>query len=138
MAAAINISFTDLFWIFIVVSSLQPLFRQRLLDASRRRLIAEIERKRGSRVILLAHRQETMSFLGFPIVRYINIDDAEEILHVLRLTDAGVPIDLILHAGRSGPADDSDRARHQPAQGQGHRHRSALRHVRRNAHCPRR
>jgi len=66
--AGLNINFTDLFWFFIVLSSLQPLLRRSLLEASRRRLIAEVEHKRSSRVILLAHRQETMSFLGFPIV----------------------------------------------------------------------
>jgi len=97
MAAAMNIGFTDLFWVFIVFTSLQPMLKQRLLEASRRRLIAEIERKRGSRVILLAHRQETMSFLGFPIVRYIDINDSEELIHAIHLTDPNVPIDLVLH-----------------------------------------
>src|SRR2546426_4842304 len=41
------------------------------LDASRQRLIAKIERQRHSRVILLVHRQEQMSLLGFPVFRYI-------------------------------------------------------------------
>jgi hypothetical protein len=49
-AAALNIGLTDLFWIFIVLTSLQPLLKQRLLEASRRKLIAQIERNRGSRV----------------------------------------------------------------------------------------
>lgn len=97
IAAAINVGFTDIFWIFIILTSLQPMLKQRLLEASRRRLIAEIERKRGSRVILLAHRLETMSFLGFPIVRYIDINDSEEVIHAIRLTDPSVPIDFILH-----------------------------------------
>ena len=96
-ASAMNISFTDIFWIFLVFTSLQPVLKQRLLGLSRRKLIAEIERKRGSRVILLAHRQETMSFLGFPIVRYIDINDSEEVIHAIHLTDPNVPIDLILH-----------------------------------------
>jgi ClpP class serine protease len=73
------------------------MLKQRMLEASRRRLIAEIERRRGSRVILLAHRQETMSFLGFPIVRYIDINDWEEVVRAIHLTDPSVPIDLILH-----------------------------------------
>jgi ClpP class serine protease len=97
VAAAMNIGVTDLFWVFIVLTSLQPVLKQRLLDASRRKLIAEIERKRGSRVILLAHRQETMSFLGFPIMRYIDINDAEEVIRAIHLTDPSVPIDFILH-----------------------------------------
>jgi ClpP class serine protease len=97
LASSMSINFTDLFWVFIVLSSLQPVLKQRLLEASRRRLIAQIERSRGSRVILLAHRQETMSFLGFPIIRYIDINDWEELIHALRLTDPSIPIDLILH-----------------------------------------
>jgi hypothetical protein len=57
-------SLSDLFWIFIVLSALQPVVRQRLLEAMRSRKIAEIERKRGSRVILLVHRQENDAPLG--------------------------------------------------------------------------
>jgi len=38
-----------------------------------------------------------MSLLGFPIVRYINIEDSEEILRAIKLTDKTVPINLILH-----------------------------------------
>ena len=38
-----------------------------------------------------------MSFLGFPIVRYIDVNDAEEVLRAIRLTDAAVPIDIVLH-----------------------------------------
>jgi ClpP class serine protease len=94
---AIHIGITDLFWVFIVWSSLQPMLKQRMLETTRRKLIAEIERKRGSRVILLAHRQETMSFLGFPIVRYIDINDWEEVVRAVHLTDPNVPIDLVLH-----------------------------------------
>ena len=32
------------------------------------------EQSRHSRLITMIHRQETMSFLGFPIARYIDID----------------------------------------------------------------
>jgi ClpP class serine protease len=95
--AAVNASILDIFWLFVILSSLQPVLKQRLLEASRRKLIARIEKERGSRVILLVHRQETMSFLGFPVFRYIDINDSEEILRAIRLTDEGVPIDLVLH-----------------------------------------
>lgn len=97
VAASMSVGFTDVFWIFIMLTSLQPLLKQRMLEASRRKLIAQIERKRGSRVILLAHRQETMSFLGFPIVRYIDVNDSEAVIRAIYLTDPNVPIDLILH-----------------------------------------
>ena len=87
----------DIFWIFFMVSALQPIIRQRLLEATRRRLIAKIEKQRGSRVILLVHRQETMSLLGFPIFRYIDIHDSEEVMRAIELTDPGMPLDIVLH-----------------------------------------
>ena len=59
----------QLVWLFFMLTALQPVLKQRLLEASRQRLIARIERQRGSRVILLVHRQETMSLLGFPLMR---------------------------------------------------------------------
>ncbi len=90
-------SIFDLFWLFFIVVTLQPLVRQRMLEAARVRLIHEIERKRKSRVIALIHRQETMSILGFPIFRYIDIDDSENVLRAIKLTDPELPIDLILH-----------------------------------------
>jgi ClpP class serine protease len=87
----------DLLWLFFVVSALQPVFRQRLLEGARRRLLARIEQQRGSRVILLVHRQETMSLLGFPLMRYIDVNDAEEVLRACELTDPQVPLDIVLH-----------------------------------------
>jgi ClpP class serine protease len=38
-----------------------------------------------------------MSLIGFPILRYIDINDSEEILRAIHLTDPDVPIDLVLH-----------------------------------------
>lgn len=90
-------SIGDIFWLFLMFSMLQPWIRQRMLEAARWRKIEEIERKRGSRVILLIHRQETLSLLGIPIFRYIDIHDAEEVIRAIHLTDKSVPIDLVLH-----------------------------------------
>jgi len=87
----------SLVWMFFLLSTLQPVLKQRLLEASRQRLIGAIERKRKSRVILLVHREETMSLLGFPVARYINIEDAEAVMRACQLTDSEVPIDLVLH-----------------------------------------
>src|ERR1700694_910035 len=86
----------DIIWLFFVFSALQPALKQRFLEASRQRLIAKIERQRKSPVILLVHRQETMSFLGFPVFRYIDIDDSEEVLRAIHLTDPSVPIHFVL------------------------------------------
>jgi len=87
----------DLPWIFLIIASLQPVIRQKMLEAGRTRLIAEIERKRGSRVITLVHRQETLSLLGFPVMRYIDIEDSEAVLRAIRLTGPDVPLDIIVH-----------------------------------------
>ena len=87
----------DLFWLFFIVVTLQPMLRQKLRETTRKRLLTKIEAKRNSRVIALIHRQETMSLIGFPILRYIDIDDSEEILRAIHMTDPDVPVDLILH-----------------------------------------
>jgi ClpP class serine protease len=87
----------DILWFFFMLSALQPVLKQRLLEAARKRLIAKIESQRDSRVILLVHRQETMSFLGFPVLRYIDVNDSEEVLRAIHLTDPNVPLDIVLH-----------------------------------------
>lgn len=86
-----------LFWIFLILISLQPVLRQRMLEATRSRVLVRLEKQRGSRVICLVHRQETMSILGFPLVRYIDVHDSEEVIRAIELTDDHTPIDLILH-----------------------------------------
>src|SRR5262245_975266 len=88
----------DVFWlVLIVLFTLQPVVRQKMLECARLKLLAALEKRRGSRVVTLIHRQETMSLLGFPLMRYIDIDDSEAVLRALKLTDDDVPIDLILH-----------------------------------------
>jgi ClpP class serine protease len=88
---------TDVLWVFFMISALQPILRQKMLEASRLRLLHRIEQKRQSRVIALVHRQETMSLLGFPLMRYIDVNDSEAVLRAIKLTDPEVPIDLIVH-----------------------------------------
>jgi len=90
-------SMSDLFWMFFIFSALQPMLRQKLLEAARQRLIARIERSRQSRLILMVHRQETMSFLGFPVFRYIDVNDSEEVIRAIQMTDPRIAVDLVLH-----------------------------------------
>jgi len=87
----------ELFLIFLVISSLQPALQKRVTEARRLSAIRSLEQKRGTRVILLIHRQESISFLGIPLSRYISIEDSEQVLRAIRLTPQEVPIDLILH-----------------------------------------
>ena len=92
-----KIDIFTILWIFFILAALQPLLQKRLLVSTRQKLISKIERKRKSRVILLVHRQEIMSFLGFPFVRYIDIDDSEQVIRAIHMTDPDMPLDLVLH-----------------------------------------
>jgi ClpP class serine protease len=89
--------FTDIFWLIFLLSAIQPLLQQRILLARRVRALRQLEKQRHSRVITLIHRQESFSFFGLPFARYIDIDDSEEVLRAIELTDPKIPIDLILH-----------------------------------------
>ncbi len=90
-------SIFDVFWLFLIIVSLMPLLRQRMLESARFRLMRKIEQKRGSRVITMIHRQESRSILGIPIMKYIDMEDSEKILRAIRLTPKETPIDLIIH-----------------------------------------
>ena len=90
-------SIGDLVWLFFIFSAIQPMLRQQMLEAMRVRKISQLERERKSRVILLVHRQETMRLLGFPIARYIDINNSEDVLRAIQMTDVDVPLDLIVH-----------------------------------------
>ena len=86
-----------LFYLFILAQFFIPLYQKQMLEVRRNRAFHDLERKRGTRLISMIHRQETMSFLGFPIARYIDIEDSEKILRAIRLTPPELGIDLILH-----------------------------------------
>lgn len=88
---------TEIFWLFIILIALQPLIKQKVMEFARKRVLLKMEQKRSSRMILLVHRQETMALLGFPIFRYIDINDSEEVIRAIHLTDDSVPIDMVLH-----------------------------------------
>lgn len=87
----------NVIWIVLLVSAFLPFVRQQKVEVFRLRLIRRFEEKRGSRLITLIHRQESISFLGIPISRYINIEDSEQVLRAIRLTPEDMPIDILLH-----------------------------------------
>lgn len=89
--------FMQIVWILFILAALQPVVRQKLLEATRHRMIDSLEKERRSRVITLIHRQETMRFLGIPLFRFIDVNDSEQVIRAIRLTDDDVPIDLVLH-----------------------------------------
>jgi ClpP class serine protease len=91
----------DIIWILIglviLAAFLIPYLQKRRIVGNRLAAIRFIEKKRRSRVITIIHRQETMTLLGFPIYRYIDIEDSEQVLRAIRLTPREMPLDLVLH-----------------------------------------
>jgi len=90
-------SILDIIWLLVIIWSFVPLFTRQTRDASRYKLIRQIEHKRKSRVITLIHRQESMNILGMTLARHIGIEDSEQLLRAIRITDPDVPIDIVLH-----------------------------------------
>ncbi len=92
---------TDVVWLILIIVGLAlvlaPLVQRRRLLGRRRALIRELEAARGSRVIVMIHRQETISLLGLPLTRFIDIEDSEQVLRAIRLTPDDMPIDLVVH-----------------------------------------
>lgn len=86
-----------LFWLFVLILVLFPVFKQRQLELARLRLVRKFETQRGSRLITVIHRQEAITIFGVPISRYISIEDSEQILRAIRLTPEDMPIDILLH-----------------------------------------
>ena len=89
--------FNSIFFLFFIAQFFIPLVQKRMLEARRQAAIRAIEQSRKSRLITMIHRQETMSFLGFPIARYIDIEDSEAVLRAIRLTPSDMPVDILLH-----------------------------------------
>lgn len=87
----------DYIWLILLLVFFIPVLQQRMLHFRRQRSISNLETKRDSRVIMLVHRQESMKFFGIPMMRYIDINDSEEILKAIQMTDSEVPVDLVLH-----------------------------------------
>ncbi len=86
-----------IWFLFFFIIFFLPFWRKYALARAREALIQQLEAKRGSRVITLIHRQESLGFFGIPIFRYINIEDSEQVLRAIRMTPPDMPIDLIVH-----------------------------------------
>jgi len=86
-----------LFLLFLVFIVILPALGRRGVNSSRTNAIRALENKNKSRVILMIHRQETVGLMGYPLYKYIDIDDSEAILRAIKMTNDDMPIDLILH-----------------------------------------
>jgi hypothetical protein len=60
-ALVMSFDFSTLFWIFIAITLLQPLFAARWYVVRRAQAIRAIEKLHGTRVITMIHRQEKRS-----------------------------------------------------------------------------
>ena len=85
------------FAIAVFVLLLLPVVSRQALQARRSRAFGALQRVRGSRVIAMIHRQETVGVLGVPFYRFIDIDDSEAVLRAIRQTPPESPIDMLLH-----------------------------------------
>lgn len=90
-------TFFNIIWILLLLQLFVPWLQRRLIEMRRIRAIRTLEDINKSRVITMIHRQETISFVGIPIARYIDIEDSEAVLRAIHLTEAEVPIQMILH-----------------------------------------
>jgi len=96
-----DLTLSKLLWLllalFVVFMVISPSLARSSLRRARANAIRQLETKRGSRVIVMIHRQESVSLLGVPVSRYISIEDSEAVLRAIRLTKPDVPIDILLH-----------------------------------------
>jgi ClpP class serine protease len=95
MLAAMDLG--NLFTVLIFVLFVLPVVQQWALTTRRARALTALQKVRGSRVIAMIHRQETVGFLGVPLYRFIDIEDSEAVLRAIRTTPPETPIDLVLH-----------------------------------------
>jgi ClpP class serine protease len=87
-----------LFWFLLLFYLLiTPQLKHRQLMSARMALMRKLGEKRGSNVITMIHRQESIGLFGIPFYRFIDIDDSEKVLRAIRSTPKDKPIDLILH-----------------------------------------
>jgi ClpP class serine protease len=89
--------FNNIWVLFLFFSLIYPRLQQGMLQNARGNALKSLGRKRGTNVITLIHRQETLSLFGLPLARYIDIVDSEEILRIIRRTPDEESIDFIIH-----------------------------------------
>ena len=89
--------FGDLFWLFFIFSAIQPLLQQKMLEAMRVRKISQLERDAKIASDPAGASAGDHAAPRVSVARYIDINDSEEVLRAIQMTDADVPLDLVLH-----------------------------------------
>ena len=88
---------STLIFLAFLVMVLQPVLTGRMFALRRTQAIRSIEKRRGSRVITMIHRQEKRSLFGFNMSSMIGLEDAQSIISAIKATPRDMPIDLVLH-----------------------------------------
>ncbi|GAB6103152.1 ATP-dependent Clp protease proteolytic subunit [Thermococcus atlanticus] len=86
-----------IWWLFFMYILLWPQMQYRSLQVARARLLKGLSEKRGSTVITMIHRQESIGLFGIPFYKFISVEDSEEVLRAIRAAPKDRPIDLIIH-----------------------------------------
>lgn len=97
LMSVFDILSSNIWLIFLFFTLIYPRMQQSLIQSARIKTLKSLGQKRGSNVITLIHRQETLSLFGLPIARYIDIEDSENVLRAIRMTPSDQPIDLVIH-----------------------------------------
>lgn len=92
-----DFNLSTVFFVFFLIMVLQPILMGRMFALRRAQAIRVIERKRGSRVITMIHRQEKRSLFGFSMSSQIGLEDAQSIISAIKATPDDTPIDIVLH-----------------------------------------
>jgi ClpP class serine protease len=92
-----SFDFSSILFILIAIMVLQPMIMGRWYALRRAQAIRAIEKKHGTRVITMIHRQEKRSLFGFAISRHIDLEDAQTVIAAIKETPDDIPIDLVIH-----------------------------------------
>jgi ClpP class serine protease len=85
-------------WLLIfLIFFILPAWARAQRNAAIEQRFARIQKKRRSRIIAIVHRAEPMGFLGIANLRYIDLNDAEDVLEAIRRTPPNQPLELVLH-----------------------------------------
>ena len=85
------------FLFFLVFFFFLPALARKRRGEELEAAFAKIQKRRKSRILAIVHRQEPMGLLGIPILKYIDLNDAEDVLEAIRTTPPKTPLELVLH-----------------------------------------
>ncbi len=87
-----------IFFGLLLAVFLWPQLKFALLQSKRRAIVQKMEKKYDREIITLIHRQETLAFLGLPLFKFIDMDDAEKVQRRIRMMPKHKDVDLIIHS----------------------------------------